>query len=215
MKEAILEPILRKMRLNKILPHLNEFNNPRVLDIGCGWEARLLREIEPFISLGVGIDFKAPNIKTDKLNIFPYYFEKKIDSVTHSANMAIWWGQNESSENLVHLPFENETFEVVTMLAVIEHLNYPIKILKEISIVLVPNGILLLTAPSHIAKPVLEFLSYKLKIVSEAEIRDHKRYYNKRDLSESIAKVKELEMLIHNYFQCGMNNFVKVKKRKM
>lgn len=92
MKEAILEPILRKMRLNKILPHLNEFNNPRVLDIGCGWEARLLREIEPFISLGVGIDFKAPNIKTDKLNIFPYYFEKKIDSIAHSANMTIGGG---------------------------------------------------------------------------------------------------------------------------
>lgn len=115
----------------------------------------------------------------------------------------------------MHLPFENESFEVVTMLAVIEHLNYPIKMLKEIHRVLTPNGILLLTAPSHIAKPILEFLSYKLKIVSEAEIRDHKRYYNKRDLSESIAKVKGLEMLTHSYFQCGMNNFAKVKKSQI
>lgn len=67
------------------------------------------------------------------------------------------------------------------MLAVIEHLSYPIEMLKEIERVLKPSGILLLTAPSHLAKPVLEFLSYRLHIIDEREIRDHKRYYNKRD----------------------------------
>lgn len=77
MKEAILEPLLRKMRLGKVLPSLREFDNPRVLDIGCGWEARLLKEIEPYIAQGVGIDFKAPNLQSDKLTTFGYFFEAK------------------------------------------------------------------------------------------------------------------------------------------
>ena len=77
MKETIFDLMLRKMRLNKVLPHLKEFENPRVLDVGCGWEARLLKEIEPFIAKGVGIDFKAPKINTEKLCIFEHYFEPK------------------------------------------------------------------------------------------------------------------------------------------
>lgn len=82
MKEALLEPLLRTMRLNKVLPTIKEFDNPRVLDIGCGWEAKLLKEISPYIAQGVGIDFKAPNIQTDKIRTFSYYFEPKWDSVS-------------------------------------------------------------------------------------------------------------------------------------
>lgn len=111
------------------------------------------------------------------------------------------------------LPFENESFEVVTMLAVLEHLNYPLEMLKQIARVLKPNGILLLTAPSHFAKPVLEFLAFRLKIVSEAEIRDHKRYYNKCDLSELVSSIPELTLIKHKYFQLGMNNFAIIQKR--
>lgn len=83
MKEAILEPLLRKMRLSRVLPTIKSFDKPNVLDVGCGWEARLLQEIEPFITKGVGIDFKAPNIQTDKIHTFSYFFESK-DSVAIS-----------------------------------------------------------------------------------------------------------------------------------
>ncbi|MGX3011732.1 hypothetical protein ACWIUD_09295 [Helicobacter sp. 23-1044] len=77
MKEGFLDRLLREMRLRQIKPHLREFANPRVLDVGCGWEAKLLKEIEPFIAQGIGIDFKAPNIQTAKLRTFSYFFEKK------------------------------------------------------------------------------------------------------------------------------------------
>lgn len=110
------------------------------------------------------------------------------------------------------LPFEDESFEVVTLLAVLEHLNYPLECLHEISRVLKPNGICLLTVPNHLAKPVLEFLAYKLKIVSEAEIRDHKRYYNKQDLLDLLDQTPHLNLKKHHYFQCGMNNFTLIIK---
>lgn len=98
------------------------------------------------------------------------------------------------------------------MLAILEHLNYPLEMLKQIARVLKPNGILLLTVPSHLAKPVLEFLAFRLKIVSEAEIRDHKAYYNKKDLQNLIAQVPNLYLNTHKYFQCGMNNFAIISK---
>ena len=110
------------------------------------------------------------------------------------------------------LPFEAASFEVVTMLAVLEHLNHPILVLKEIERVLVPNGILLMTVPSRTAQPVLEFLAHRLKIISEAEIRDHKKYYNKKDLLEALAQAGNLKVEKHRYFQCFMNNFIKLRK---
>ena len=114
---------------------------------------------------------------------------------------------------LCHLPFDDESFEVVTMLAVLEHLHHPHAMLQEIARVLKPSGALVLTVPSHAAKPVLEFLAFRLKIVSEEEIRDHKRYYNKRDLRELVALVPELTLTKHTYFQLGMNNFAIIHKR--
>ncbi|WP_300937015.1 class I SAM-dependent methyltransferase [Helicobacter japonicus] len=119
---------------------------------------------------------------------------------------------NSQTSKNCHLPFENESFEVVTLLAVLEHLNYPLDMLREIARVLKPNGILLLTVPSHLAKPVLEFLAYKLKIVSEDEIRDHKTYYNKKDLTNLIQQTPNLCLHKHNYFQLGMNNFAIIRK---
>lgn len=215
MKEAILEPLLRKMRLARVLPYIQSFANPKVLDIGCGWEARLLREIEPYISKGVGIDFKAPKISTPKLETFAYFFEQK-EEITESSQNAFTFNGGGGDANLstkhCHLPFENEEFDVVTLLAVLEHLNHPKEMLQEIARVLKPNGILLLTVPSRAAKPVLEFLSYRLKIVSEAEIRDHKRYYNKADLANLAHQVPNLCLQKHKYFQCGMNNFALLRK---
>ena len=217
--ESIFDKLLRTMRLMRVLPSIREFDNPRLLDIGCGFEARLLREVEGYIAKGVGIDYKAPEIHTDKLHTFSYVFESKHE-LGLEASSSIWGGgantgyltRHSPNQCSITLPFENESFEIVTMLAVIEHLSAPIAMLREIERVLVPNGILLLTAPSHVAKPVLECLSYRLHLIDEREIRDHKRYYNKRDFIESLAQVPHLKLLNHRYFQCGMNNFLKAQK---
>jgi len=66
-----------------------------------------------------------------------------------------------------HLPFADESFQVVTMLAVLEHIEKEKQILREIHRVLIPGGKLVLTVPSVWSQPILEFLAYKLKIVSK------------------------------------------------
>jgi 2-polyprenyl-3-methyl-5-hydroxy-6-metoxy-1,4-benzoquinol methylase len=181
MREPVLEPFLRKMRIARVLPLLRRIPQCRLLDIGCGWEARLLLDMEPYIASGVGIDFKAPFIQTEKLT-------------TMCARL------NGT------LPFADNSFDVVSMLAVLEHLECPESMLREICRVLRPNGFLVGTAPSNIAKPVLEFLSYRLGIVNEDEIRDHKQYYNRNSIVALLTKAGFTD-IEHRYFQFGMNNY--------
>jgi len=181
MREPILESFLRAQRLKRVLPYIKSYENCVLLDIGCGWEARLLREVEPYIQQGIGVDFKAPNILTDKIQTISATLEES-------------------------LPFNNETFDLITLLAVLEHLDHPLSILKECARLLKPGGAILLTVPSKRAKPVLEFLAYRLGLVSADEIRDHKRYFNREDLFILLGGVDSLSIKRHQYFQLGLNN---------
>ena len=181
MREELLEPLLRRARLAKALPIIRKYPRCSFLDIGCGWEARLLRSVEAHIAYGVGIDRKAPPIRSGKLRTIQGDLEAR-------------------------LPFADNSFDVVSMLAVLEHLSDPLRVLIEIRRVLRPNGTLILTVPSHAAKPVLEFLAFKLKLVNPAEIADHKRYFGRMDL-QTLSDQAGLRMLTHRYFQLGFNNF--------
>jgi 2-polyprenyl-3-methyl-5-hydroxy-6-metoxy-1,4-benzoquinol methylase len=98
------------------------------------------------------------------------------------------------------------------MIAVLEHIENEQEILSEIHRILVPNGKLILTVPSIWAQPVLEFLAYKLRIVSEAEIRDHKRYYTHDRLKAVLVEKTGFQQFTHRYFQFWMNNFCVVVK---
>lgn len=58
--ENLLEPLLRRRRIQRVLPFIQKVPGCHLLDIGCGWEARFLREVAPYVARGVGIDPKAP-----------------------------------------------------------------------------------------------------------------------------------------------------------
>jgi ubiquinone/menaquinone biosynthesis C-methylase UbiE len=189
MKEPILEPLLRMLRIKQVLPYINKYKDARLLDIGCGWEAKLLKSLEPFISKGTGIDFKTASIKSKKIRTITTVINKK-------------------------LPFKNNSFNFITLLAVLEHLENPVEILKECSRVLEPGGGMLITVPSWHAKPLLEFLAYKLKLVNADEIMDHKRYYNRDDLFNLFEKIKDVKIQEHRYFQWKFNNKLHVISTK-
>jgi ubiquinone/menaquinone biosynthesis C-methylase UbiE len=181
MKEPALEPLLRKMRIRRVLPYIRAHKDCRLLDIGCGWEARFLREVEPFIVSGVGLDFNAPELTDGKIR-------------TQRLTLAD------------RLPYADASFDLVTMLAVLEHLEQPKAILREIHRVLRPGGELVLTVPSKAAQPVLEFLAFRLGVVSRAEIADHKAYYDREALT-TLLEEAGLVVTTHCYFQFWMNNF--------
>ena len=100
---------------------------------------------------------------------------------------------------------------MITLLAVLEHLSDPSGMIKEIGRILKKDGRLVMTVPSKAAQPVLEFLSYRLKIISADEIREHKKYYDREEL-EKLFSQTGMAIEHHRYFQVGMNNFCIVRK---
>ncbi len=186
MREPLLEPLLRRFRLLKVMPYV--LKGQPLLDIGCGASATFLQAVAPHISEGHGVDFKVNNGKIND-NIYT----KKLTF-------------------LDRLPFDDAQFSTVTMLAVLEHISNEAGMINEVYRVLRPGGRLVLTVPSIWAQPVLEFLSYKVGIISEAEIRDHKRYYNRERLKKCLVQNGKFTNFIHRYFQVWMNNFCVVTK---
>lgn len=186
MFEALLEPLLRWLRRQQVITQIPL--GSEVLDVGCGKSAALLWAIAPRIKKGVGVDFKVANTRSSNIETRQIVLD-------------------------VALPFADASFDVVTMLAVLEHIEYEQEILKEVHRVLRKDGKLILTVPSVWAQPVLEFLAYKLKIVDEAEIRDHKRYYDRSRLRKALIEKAQFQDFRHRYFQLWMNNFCTVVKR--
>jgi SAM-dependent methyltransferase len=161
------------------------------VDIGCGQQGDFLRHIEPYISQGVGFDMRLPEngIKNGKLTL------KYCADLTKE-----------------QLPLAANTADYVVLLAVLEHLSEPEIVLREIHRVLKPGGQLLCTVPTWSAKPVLEFLAFKLHIIAYDEIEDHKRYYNKEELKTSLEAVFGKASAKTHYFELGWNVFGRVQK---
>ncbi len=187
MKEPFLEPVLRRMRIGRVIDEIRQVPGCTLLDVGCGYNHKFLSTVEPYITHGSGIDFKVPGVTEGKIKTI----QARLDDT---------------------LPFADDSFDIVTMLAVLEHLDKPGEICEEIVRVLKAGGKLVLTVPGKRAKPVLEFLSYRLGIVNRAEIEDHKKYYDLDELQELSAGVATLEIEKHAPFQFGMNNFCVLKK---
>ncbi len=187
MHEAILEPILRKLRIGRVLDEIRVIPDCKLLDIGCGFNHTFLSTIAPHIAQGTGIDFKVPAVSFGNIRTI----QARLDA---------------------SLPFADHSFHAVTMLAVLEHLEKPQEMLAEIGRVLQEDGRLVLTVPGKRAKPVLEFLAFKLGIISRAEIADHKKYYDLPELRHLGVAVGGFAIVKHRSFQLGMNNFCVMQK---
>jgi cyclopropane fatty-acyl-phospholipid synthase-like methyltransferase len=182
MKEPRLEKVLRRWRLRRVDPHLPEGGS--LLDLGCGWQAALLRHAAPRIRAGFGLDPKAE----------PADLPANVRVVHHRLEAVPW-------------PLPEPQVDAVSMLAVLEHLDQDVAdaVLSEVRRVLRSDGRLVLTVPTPSAKPVLEFLAFRLGVVNPDEIRDHKIYYDRGRLESSLAR-HGFAIERYRTFQLGWNS---------
>jgi SAM-dependent methyltransferase len=186
---GFLENFLSRQRskiANRIIP--NELREGKILDIGCGSIPFFLKSV--LFKEKYGID-KISCRNTPNIQFIRHDFEK-----------------------LSLLPFMDNFFDVVSLLAVIEHFQ-PEKVLPligEIRRVLKPNGILILTTPAAWSDGLLRFMA-KLRLASSVEIEEHKDIYTAKKLKNILNQSGFLQSEIQaGYFECFANIWVKAKK---
>lgn len=180
-KWNVIDRLLQNVRYRRAADLIP--NGSIVLDFGCG-DGGFLRYLSPRISQGIGIDPFATPVKGDSCSI-----------LRHSP------GQD--------FPVASNSVDVVTALAVVEHLDEPSWFLKEAHRVLREDGRLIITTPSPCSKPLMEFLAFNLHVISEVDIRDHKTYYS----SHAIHRLLDLYKAIsYRTFQLGLNQLIVANK---
>jgi len=179
---------LSKRRILRCLPRRNDLS---VLDLGCGYQATLLRALVPSISSGLGVDVRiSPEARAvEKLS----FIESNIEAA---------------------LPeLEDSRFDVVLLISVLEHLWEPLPMLEHCRRVLIPGGVLFVNVPTWRGKFFLEFSAFHLGLSPALEMDDHKMYYNKPDLWPMLVragfKPSGLRLRYHKF---GLNLFAVAQK---
>jgi len=133
---------------------------PDVVDLGCGYEAALLRALAPRIGSGVGVD----------VSVSP-----RADGVP-----GLSFVRDRVERALPALPAASA--DVVLAISVLEHLWEPLEALREAHRLLRPGGVLVVNVPTWRGKRALELSAFRLGLSPAQEMDDHKAYYDLRDL---------------------------------
>lgn len=187
---GLLENILSKKRTKFAISMIpTYYYSGKILDIGCGAYPYFLSKID--FKKKYGIDKNIVNIKKGKIEII------ELDLC-----------------NIKKIPFENNTFDVITALAVFEHFerHTAVIISTEVFRILKKNGLFIITTPARWTDYLLKILS-KLNIVSKEEINEHKDLYTRNDLFNILEKSNFNERDINTgTFEYFMNLYAVAKK---
>jgi SAM-dependent methyltransferase len=135
-------------------------SSTRVLDIGCGYEATLLRSLSDRIGAGTGVDLHVSEAaqRVPRLEFIESSIEEALPTI------------------------RDESMDVVFAISVLEHLADPSEALRHAHRVLAGDGALVVNVPTWRGKRFLELSAFRLGLSPAVEMDDHKMYYDKRDL---------------------------------
>jgi len=184
-KEAIFEKPIQRIRFRRVSKEIKP--NSIVCDLGCGYNANFLFSIKNKIQKGVGIDFSVnKKLTTKKIKLVEQNLERSV-------------------------PKNIGEFNFIFSLAVLEHLENPNVLISSAYNLLKPGGKIVLTTPHKKSKGVLEFLAYRLNLISKTEISDHKHYYDQNSLMGLLKKHRFKNIKVST-FGLGLNIFAKAEK---
>jgi SAM-dependent methyltransferase len=187
---GLLESFLAKKRAEKANALINaKHREGRVLDIGCGSYPYFL--INTVFKEKYGID---PSLSLSKssgeINL------KKID-VTRQV-----------------LPFKDNLFDTIVMLAVFEHIEHEKLqfVLSEIRRVLKKGGVFIVTTPAPWSDKVLHLMG-EVNLISGEEIHEHKHNHSNEKIKDILIKAGFDSNRVENgFFEAYMNMWFKIIK---
>lgn len=187
---GFLENWLARLRAKKVSSLITDKERRgRILDFGCG--------SYPYFLLACGCQEKFGLDKSRSDYSGPGLEIKQFDFAQAGA-----------------LPFPDNYFDLVTALAVAEHLSEETArhLWPEIYRVLAAGGRLVITTPAEGTGKILELMAH-LKLASAEEVADHKQYYNERRLAEqlSLAGFSPDKIKLAR-FECGVNLLARAEK---
>jgi len=191
--KGLLEPLLadlRAQRANKLIP--SDFRSGRILDIGCGSYPYFLAHTSFREKFAIDQIPLPRNTAT----------ELKIESFTLDLEVK------------PRLPFEDDFFEAVTLLAVVEHLDPSLMALlfKEVYRILKPQGLVILTTPAAWSDGLLKFMA-RISLVSAEEIHEHAYAYTLPLLGWYFGQAGfEMTRTRFGYFELMLNMWATAQK---
>lgn len=187
---GLLEPYLAKLRTQMANRLISESDrNGRVLDIGCGSYSYFLSHTS--FTEKFAIDQLSPT-------------GQPVDIIWHILDL------NSSPK----LPFKNNYFNIITMLAVVEHLDPSalIYIFQEINRVLQPGGKVIITTPAAWSDGLLRLMA-RIGLVSREEIDEHVYAYTLPLLGWYFGKAGfEMSKIKFGYFEMMLNLWATAEK---
>ena len=175
-----IDHFIARMRFRAAYPHIRP--GSRVCDLGCGLEAAFLDYASDRIAMGVGVD-------------------DQVEGGVRGRWLRV------RADLRAPLPFPEGHFDHVVMLAVLEHLTEPERVLMEAYRVIAPQGSLILTWPSAMVDPILRVL-HALRLVSDEMESDE---HQKRIPVETLRQLLEgigFQKFVHHRFEFGVNNLM-------
>lgn len=160
----------------------NNFKNMSILDFGCGSNFQSIKKKYKKAKEVFLVDIYSKSFSDGKFSFINYqnnfeFLSKKLNS---------------------------KKFDIIIMSAIIEHVDYPEKIINYLKKYLANDGYFFLTAPSVYSKPILEFLGFKLGIINSDLLSEHQRYYNKKEYDD-LSKKTNLNLEKFYFFELKMN----------
>ena len=180
---GVLETLLSQLRARKaasLIP--KRLTRERVLDIGCGTRGLLLGRLDFAWKCGL-----------DRRDVPP-------------PTGALFVGADIGSSGSL-LPFADGSFDAVTMLAVIEHIDpdrAPV-LVSEARRVLRDAGVLVLTTPAGWTDPLLDAMA-KVRLLSPREIEEHEQTYTRKGLTSLLVRGGfDTASIRAGHFELGVN----------
>lgn len=169
---------LEGLRMRAIRPYVVG----QILDIGCGYGS-VIRTLVPATEDYVGIDHNLVVVQWLHKQ-YPAYQFLTLDMDSDS----------------IQLP---RKFDTVLMIAVLEHLATPARLIASMVGILKPSGRIVVTTPTPFGGWV-HTIGGGLGVFSREAKDDHKGFYDRGSLARLFQNAG-LKLVEHHYFMAGMN----------